>query len=445
MKNKLHSNVFSTSRRRVLRAGFSAAAAGMAPMILPGSVLGLGQEVAPSNRLVMGAIGVGGQGSGDLLGFLAEKDVHMVAVCDVRKDRRLAAKQRVDGHYGNGDCAAYTDFRELLARPDIQAVMIATGDRWHALASILAMRAGKDVYCEKPAALTIAEARALEATAAATKRIFQTGAQRASEANYILAGELVRLGRLGEPKTVHAHLGYLPDWPRRNHMLPDQPDPARDEVDWEMWLGPCPRREFHPAYLGTYPAPGWYGQYDFAGGIPQWGSHTILQCQLDLGLGATSAVAYEYSPDIKGKGMNIQFANGLRLIARCDGWQGSCGVRYEGSEGWVSTADGYAKPDVSSPALLEGAKSLLDEYLEKNNRARGHIRDFLQCVRSRRPTVTDAAVASHTMITNLAMDICLDLKRDLQWDPERAEFKGDDEANALRARPTREPWAKDLA
>ena len=258
----------------------------------------------------MGAIGLGGRWSGDLGWLLGESDVQFVAVCDVRQGSRDGAKNSVNSQYGNKDCAAYRDFRDLLAeRPEMDAMLIATGDCWHTPASIAAMQAGKDVYCEKPGALTIAQGQALVTATKRYGRVFQTGAQRASEANFIVAGELVRHGYLGKIHTVYAHLGYLPDWPRVNAALPAEPEPPKEELDWDLGLGPSPWRPYNGAFLGQYPSPGWYTQYDFAGGIPQWGSHTILQCQLDLGLADTSPVQYEYPADLKGPGMTVHFAN----------------------------------------------------------------------------------------------------------------------------------------
>ena len=429
------------NRRQFLTRSLAAGSAFAVPNIIPASALGRGGAVAPSERIVMGAIGLGGRGSGDLGWMLGESDVQFVAVCDVRKGNREAAKNAVDGRNGNKDCAAYRDMRELLAKhPEIDAMLIATGDRWHTPASIAAMKAGKDVYCEKPGALTIAQGQALVAATKRYGRIFQTGAQRASESNFIVAGELVRQGQLGKIHTVYAHLGYLPDWPRVNAVLPAETEPSKEDLDWDLWLGPSPWRPYNAAFLNQYPSPGWYTQYDFAGGIPQWGSHTILQCQLDLGLADTSPVAYEYPADLKGPGMTVHFANGVKLVARCDGWHGSCGVKYEGPDGWVAVADGYEKPDVSSPLLLRDSKKLVQDYIARTQRPLNHVRDFLNCVRTRRATVTDAVVAHRTMTTNLIMDICLDLKRDLKWDPVKEEFIGDDEANRLRSRAMRAPW-----
>lgn len=431
----------SISRRQMLGRTLAAGGGLAFPNLIPTAALGRDGAVAPSERIVMGAIGLGGRGTGDLGWLLGEADVQIVAVCDVRQGNRENAKNMVNGKYGNQDCKAYVDLRELIAKhPELDAVLIATGDRWHTPASILAMKAGMDVYCEKPGALTIAEGQALVAAAKRYGRVFQTGAQRASEPNFIVAGELLRQGRLGKVHTVYAHLGYLPAWPRVNAVMPPQPEPPKDQLDWDLWLGPSPWRSYHPEFLKPWPVPGWYTQYDFAGGIPQWGSHTILQCQLDLGLAETSPVEYEFPTDLLGAGMTVRFANGVKLVARCDGWRGSCGVKYEGSEGWVAVADGYEKPDVSAPGMLRESKKLVQDYTARTGRTLNHVRDFLNCVKSRRTPVTPAEVAHRTMTTNLIMDICLDLKRSLKWDPVKEEFIGDDEANRLRSRAMRAPW-----
>jgi hypothetical protein len=424
-----------------LKSALATAGAACAfPAVVPASALGRDGAVAPSNRLVMGLIGCGGRGFSDLGWLLHEDDVQFVAVCDVQRAKRDRAKASVDQKYGNADCATFRDFRELLdARKDIDALVIATGDRWHALAAMHCMRAGKDVYCEKPGALTIAEGQALAKVEKETGRIYQTGAQRASETNFVFIGELLRLGRLGKVHTVRAHLGYLPVWPRVNAALPAEPLPPQDELDWDLWLGQCPMRPYNSAYLKPWPVPGWYTQYDFAGGIPQWGSHTILQCQLDLGLADTSAVEYEYPADLARDGMTVRFANGVRLVAQLGGWRGSCGVRYEGDEGWAACADGYERPELSSPKLMEGFAEVVKAYSERTGRPRNHVRDFLQCVKTRQAPRTPASVAHRTMTTNLAMDLCLDLKRSLKWDPAQEAFVGDDEANARRSRARRAP------
>jgi hypothetical protein len=419
----------------------TAGAACAFPYVVPASALGRDGAVAPSNRLVMGAIGVGGRGHHDLKWLVGEADVQIVAVCDVRRERRDLGKAVVDEKYGNRDCATFRDFRDLLQKKqELDAVLIAIGDRWHAVASIFCMRAGKDVYSEKPGTLTIAEGQALVKAQSQYERVFQTGAQRASESNFVFMGEALRQGRLGKVHTVRAHLGYLTKWPRMNAVLPAEPLPPKEELDWDLWLGQSPVRPYNAAFVKAWPAPGWYTQYDFAGSIAAWGSHTILQCQLDLGLAGTSAVEYEYPADLMKDGMTVRFANGVKLVAQLEGWRGSCGVRYEGEEGWIACADGYERPEVSSPTLLDNFVTVIKAYRERTGRPNNHFRDFLQSVKSRKPTITDAGVAHRTMTTNLAMDICLDLKRNVKWDPVNETFVNDDEANTLRSRAMREPW-----
>ena len=438
MKN----TVSSMSRRSFMRGSTVAAGALVFPNLIPARALGRDGAVAPSEKIVMAVIGTGGRGTHDLRWLLSQEDVHFSAVCDVQKQKRDNAKTIVDEKYGNSDCKVYRDMRELLSeQKQADAVLIATGDRWHTPAAIMAMKAGKDVYCEKPGTLFVSQGQALVETEKSTGRIFQTGAQRMSEANYVFAGELLRQGMLGEVKTVRAHLGYLPKWPRVNAELPAENEPPKDELDWDLWIGPSPMRPYNSQYLRPWPVPGWYTQYDFAGGIPQWGSHTIAQCQLDLGLADTSAVEYEYPEGgvTKEKGMTIRFANGVTLVAQLEGWRGSCGVRYEGSEGWVATADGYERPDVSRPELFKEYRRLVDGYKERTGRSLNHLRDFLDCVRSRKQALAHTGVAHRTMSTNLIMDICLDLQRNLKWDPVKQDVIGDAEANKLLTRHVPEP------
>ncbi len=443
-RNLSHKEEISGIKRRsFLKSAAGTAALLVFPNLIPAKALGRDGNVAPSEKIVMGLIGSGGRGIHDMRWLLAQDSVHFCAVCDVQKGKREGAKKIVDEHNGSTDCAAYRDFRELLAeQKKIDAVVIASGDRWHAPAAILAMRAGKDVYCEKPGTLFVAQGQALVETEKATGRIFQTGAQRMSEANYVFAGELLRQGMLGEIQTVRAHLGYLPAWPRVNAVLPAEPEPDKEVLDWDLWIGPSPMRPFNKTFLRPWPAPGWYTQYDFAGAIPQWGSHTIAQCQLDMGVADSSAVEYEYPQGgvSAAKSMNARFANGVKLVAQLEGWRGSCGVRYEGSEGWVATADGYERPDVSDPALFKEYRRLVDGYRERTGRSLNHLQDFLDCVRSRRQALAHTGVAHRTMSTNLIMDICLDLGRDLKWDPVKEKFIGDEEADKLLTRPMREPW-----
>ncbi len=424
------------TRRAVLKSGLMAVAA---PLVIPSSVLGKDGSVAPSERIVMGGIGMGGRGQSDLGWLLGQQEVQFVAVCDVLGANRVRAKQMVDGKYGNSDCETYRDLREILAkRGDIDAMLIATGDRWHATAAVLAMSAGKDVYCEKPGSMTIAEGRAVAETARRYGRIFQTGAQRMSEPNFIFATELARQGLLGELRVVRAHLWSAVQDVSRNELLPAQPEPSKEELDWELWLGPAPRRPYNAGYLGGCGA--WGVFQDFGAGVAGWGSHTILQCQAAVGAETSSPVKYVYPGNRSGNWMESYFANGVKLALNFEGWRGTCGVRFEGSEGWVSIADGYDKPDVSSPALLGEYKRVISAYAVKSGRPFNHVLDFLASVRSRRSTVANAEVMHRSMTTNHAITLCLLLGRDLNWDPDQEAFVNDDEANRMRQKASRAPW-----
>lgn len=436
-------NRITLTRRRFLTRGAMAASAVALPYYIPASALGGGGVAAPSERIVMGGIGMGGRGSYDLGYMLTESDVQWVAVCDVLKSRREAAKNLVDGKYGNKDCAVYSDMRQLLAeRTDVDAVLIATGDRWHALASILAMRAGKDVYCEKPACLTMAEGQAVVETAGRYGRVYQTGAQRLSEPNHVFAIEMARSGRLGPIHTVYADCrwrdGLLHDW------LPPESQPSKDELDWDIWLGPCPWRPYNAGYVN---GGGWYHFYDFATDVAMWGAHTVAQALAGLDMTNVSFIEFEYEgPDAT---MMTRLSNGVKLVLfrvagsvwePCQFWRGACGERFEGPEGWAAAADGYQTPDVSSPELMREFKKVLADYTARTQRPLNHVRDFFDCIRTRRPTVASPEVMCRSMNICLAADICEQLKRNLKFDLRKAEFVGDPEANRMRSRAMRVPY-----
>lgn len=431
------------TRRRFLKRGMVTAGAVALPFYVPVPALGRDGTVAPSERIVMGGIGMGGRGSGDLAWMVNEPDVQWVAVCDAVKGRRDAAKNLVDAKYGNRDCAAYSDMRQFLAeRTDVEAVLIATGDRWHALAAIWAMRAGKDVYCEKPACLTMAQGQAVAETARRYARIYQTGAQRLSEANHVFAIEMARSGRLGPIHTAYADCrwrdGFRHDW------LPAQPEPAKDELDWDLWLGPSPWRPYNAEYVT---GGGWYHFYDFATDVAMWGAHTVAQALAGLDMTDVSFIEFEYAEPTKS--MMTRLSNGVKLVLfrvagsvwdPCEFWHGACGERFDGPNGWAAAADGYSGPDVSSPSLLHDFKNVLADYMARTQRPMNHVRDFFDCIRSRRPTVANPDVMVQSMSICLAADICGQLKRNLKFDLRKAEFVGDPEANRLRSRAMRPPY-----
>ncbi len=434
-----------TTRQRLTRRGFLRGAAAVggvlaAPYVIASTAIGGDGRPPASERIVVGGIGIRNRGMHDLRWMMTNRDVQFVAVCDIRKDQRRRIKAHVDKQQGNTDCATYRDLREFLpARNDIDAVLIATGDRWHATASILAMRAGKDVYTEKPSCMTIAEGQAVVRTARRYGRVYQTGTQRVSEPVHVFAIEMARTGRLGKIHTAYAHIAPWDAAKMRHDWLPAQPQPSADEVDWDLWLGPCPWRPYNRQYVGG----GWRGHYDFhTSCIGEWGAHTFAQAHAGLDCLDTSPVAYEYVSNDSGDGMATHFASGVKLILSRGKkyWRGSCGERFDGTEGWAAAADGYSKPAVSSPAMLGEYKKVISEYVARTGRSLDHMRNFLDCVKSRQQTVANPTVMHRSMTTVHAANICMWLKRDLKYDPVAEEFIDDDEANRLRSRAIRQPW-----
>ncbi len=419
--------------RRCFLGGAGAAIAG--PYVVASTALG-GQGRAPaSQRIVMGAIGIGGRAIGQqvLQNFLAEPEVQMVAVCDVQRQRREAGQTVVNDTYGNRDCAAYRDLRELLARSDINAVLIATGDRWHALASVMAAKAGKDVYCEKPMSLTIAEGRTVAGTMRTLGRVYQGGTQRRSVPKFLYAAEAARSGKLGRLRTVY---GYTPDFVPNIGAFqarPPQPEPPREVVDWDLWLGPVVWRPYNSDYIGGLG--GWSHIPDLGGGgITDWGTHQADLAQYANDAEMSSPVEYEQP---SGNEVAAKYANGVRLVFHAGIPDGACLMaRFEGTEGWISVDDNLGF-EADPPSLLGPYKPRERGTYEK---AANHIQDFLKCIKTRRQPVCNAEVAHRATTACHAANICVCLGRPLKWDPAKEEFVGDDVANRMRSRASREPW-----
>ena len=421
------------NRRSFLQRTVAAASGAVAvPYFIPARALGRDGAVAPSERIVMGGIGIGNRGGYVLGCFLPEPGVQFVAICDVKKARRTTIKQKIDDQNGNNDCAMYRDLRELLARTDIDAVLIATGPNWHATAAILAANAGKDVYCEKPCTKNIAQSLALAETFRRTGRVFQAGTQRRSLPNFAYAVELARRGRLGKLHTLYAHPRGLETNP--SGWLPAETAPEKDEVDWDTYLGPAAWRPFNKKLLDGFnfeKGGGFMGAFG-AGGCLEWGSHCVDICQWANDADNTAAVEYW----LEGKQLHARYANGVKLVMRDDGWLplGSCPVRFEGSTGWVETGDN-AEIEASPKDLIAGPRPRIAGYP-----ANFHVRDFLACVRTRGQTRANAEVACWSHITCHAANIALFLNRPVKFDPVKCEFIGDEEANRLRSEALREPW-----
>ena len=348
-------------------------------------------------------------------------------------------KQLVDEHYRNGDCQLHNDFRQLLAREDIDAVVIATGDRWHAAASILAAEAGKDVYCEKPCGITIADCQHIDDTFRRTERIFQAGTQRRSVPNFQQAVALAHSGRLGNIETLYA-TAYMPTL--GNDWLPAEPEPDPAVCDWNMWLGPAPWRPYNQRYV----AGAWRGQYDFDSGarLLDWGAHTVDLCQ--WANQADDTIPLEYEPT--DRDITCKYANGVKLVIdfleqpfgdRGPRWitrLGTCPVRFAGDAGTVETGD-EGEIVASSPKLTT--------ELARSKRVRGldvsaHARNFFDCVKSRQPPVCNPSVMRRSHVACHAAALSWMLNRKLTINPATEEFVGDETANRLRRRPSR-AWA----
>jgi hypothetical protein len=419
----------SLNRRRFLKTALQVGALLSAPQVVRAAVLGREGSVSPSEQVVLGGIGIGNRGSYVLGCFLQEPDVRFTAIADVKAARREAVKKRADDKYGNKDCAMYRDLRELLARSDIDAVLIATGPNWHATASILAAKSGKDVYCEKPCTKNIAQSLALRDTFKRTGRVFQAGTQRRSLPNFLFAIELARHGKLGKLHTLYAHPAGLGT--KMSGWETPEPEPNKETVDWDLYLGPAAWRPFNKRLLDGFNFEKGGGMV--GGGCLEWGSHCVDLCQWANDADNTAPIEYER----KGNRLHALYPNGVKLVLRDDGWLpglSSCPVRFEGETGWVETGDS-GDMVASSESLLVGKGAKIGGYP-----ADFHVRDFLDCVKSRGLTRAHAETACWSHITCHAANVALYLNRKVNFDVKKCEFIGDDEANRLRSEALRDPW-----
>lgn len=428
--------------RRSLLAGAAIALPTIVPKRAPGLEPG---GAAASERISLGVIGFGPRCRYVLGAMLPFADLRCVAVADVQETRRAEGKAMVDAHYGDDRCTTTRDMRELLDRADIDAVLVATGDRWHGKASIMAAEAGKDVYSEKPCGITIEVCRRIAETFARTGRVFQAGTQRRSVPNFINAVRLAREGRLGAIRTLHAS-AYEPTL--MNDWLPAEPTPPRETCDWNVWLGPAPWRPYNRKYVEG----GWRGYHDFDSGarLLDWGAHTVDLCQWANDADDTGPVEFDPRPTA----MHCTYANGVRLVIdflptpfgdRSPNWNtalGTCPVKFVGDAGWVETGDAGGT-DVSPG--LEGEVGEATKRLAGTDAAL-HARNFLDCVKSRQPTAANPEVMRRSHVACHAAAIAWMLGRKLRFDPATESFLGadgrpDTEADALRSRPERDCFA----
>lgn len=429
------------------------------PYIVPAHVLGVGRTVAPSEKIVMGCIGVGSMGGGHLRSYLGYKDVRMVGVCDLKAKFRERGKNWVDQRYDDQACETYRDFRELLGRPDIDAVFVATPDHWHALVGIEAARQGKAMYLEKPIDVHVGAAQALRRAVQRYGVVFQFGTQQRSDPRFRRACELVRNERIGKLHTVV--VGSLPAIEYPNQPLQVEPDP--EDFDYDMWLGPAPSSPYtfqRSASRAEGSVGVWMHIYDYGlGGLSgAWGIHHVDIAQWGNGTDHTGPLEVLGSGRIPKDGLadtptawhvTHRYANGVTMIhtnhrraARDYAEfnspklrQAGCGILFRGSEGWVVVCRG---------GIDAGPKSLLDSVIQPQELhlpvSQDHRRNFLDCVRSGAQTICSIETAVRSDIICHLDDIAIRLERPLKWDPDAERFIGDDQANRMLQRPLRSPW-----
>jgi predicted dehydrogenase len=443
----------TTSRRRFIQSVGTLLAA---PSIVPATALGRGLVPPPSERITLGFIGVGMMGQGHHHRFLQHAETQVLAVCDVDSWRRENARQLTEQTYAADTrsgvyrgCGAYRDLRELLARTDLDAVVIATGDRWHGVASVLAAEAGKDIYCEKPMSLTIYQARAMVDAVRRYGRVFQTGLQQRSAREFRLAAHLVRDGALGKLHDVYVH------FPGTSSEVDLPAEPIPEGLDWDLWLGPAPWRPFNSRFhiYGKPPrVVPWDFCRDFGGGnLTSNAVHAFDVVQWALGADGSGPV--EITPPETGRvtELTYRYASGvtLRVVDRKldpqkhalpPGWDPvtslqNFGALYVGEQGWIHVGRmGYL---TSYPA------DIVTDYPSRYDHGEAvhdHHQNWLDCMRTRQRPAADVAIGCHSTIVAHLGCIAHWTGRALRWDPAREEFLDDAEANRLRRRTLREPW-----
>jgi predicted dehydrogenase len=432
------SNRCGSNRRDFLKTTVRAAASGLAfPLIAPLSALGATKAGAPSDRIVIGFIGMGKQGSFLLRGFMNEPGTQVVALCDVDSRKLSRTMAQAEKFYADRagttsyeGIRSHTDFREVLDRRDVDAVVLALPDHWHALPAVEAARLGKDIYCEKPLANSIGEARAMVTAARRYGRVFQTGSMQRSDDRFRFACELVRNGYIGQLKKVTVNIGGPPE---HDYVL--APEPVPDYLDWDSWLGPAPRRPFSSVLAPPLEDDRWARwryYWDFGGGgMTDWGAHHFDIGQWGLGMDDSGPVEI-HPPDGKDhRVLTYRYHNGVIMTRE----QGVNGVLFTGSEGNVEVNRGYLRTD--PPSLVRTRLKPADLHLYQSN---NHFSDFLRSIRTRSQPICHAEIGCRSVTVCHLGNIAYLLKRPLYWDPVKESFLGDEAANRLISRPYRSPW-----
>lgn len=440
MKIKASGTQFS--RRRFLAVTGLAVAA---PTFIPASALGRGDKPAPSERITVGCIGVGWQGGSNMDGFLGHNNCQVVAVCDVDKNHLRDAANTVNKRYQNSDCKTYSDFRELCARKDIDAVMLALPDHWHELVAVEAANHGKDIYGEKPLARTIAEQQAMVKAVQKNKRIWQTGSWQRSERHFHYAAEIVRNGLIGKIKRVEVGLpgGHSDFAKTKDKMAVTAPPP---ELDYETWIGPSQMMPYIEARLHK----NWRWNYNTGGGqlldwighhcdIAHWGMDCDRSGPSEIeGVGEFPAKDAVWNTCTKYR-ITAKYPNDIEMVIAGGHGDIKGGTKWIGTDGWVWVSRGNAV-ETSNPKWNDARR--LPEELRKVKlyESSDHIGNFLDCVKSRQPTITPVETAHHSAIPGHLGLIAMLTGRKLKWDSKRELIVGDKEASKLLTRDFRKPW-----
>jgi predicted dehydrogenase len=414
----------SFNRRRFIKTTAAASTLWAVPYYIPSSAFGANETI------LTGHIGVGGQGNGNLRRF----SKHAVAICDVDKDRLAKAVKSAESR--GRSCVGYGDYRELLDRKDIDAVVVSTPDHWHALASIHACQAGKDVYCEKPLTLTIGEGRQMADAARANKRIIQTGSQQRSAGNFRKACELVRSGKIGKLKTV------LVGIPGANH--PGEPGPNSDppsSLDYDFWLGPAPLRPYNVKRVHYNFRFFW----DYSGGqMTNWGAHHIDIAHWGMGMDASGPLSVEGTGVFHPKGwhevteschITYKYPGGVTMIVGQGKKEVPSGTTFIGSEGTIHVNRGKLS---STPGDIIKQELGTDDVHLYNSA--NHHANFLDCIKTRKQPICNVEVGHRSATACHLGNLAVRLGRKLNWDAEKEDFVDDKEASAIRTRPYREPY-----
>lgn len=424
----------STRRELFRRTALAGLALGL-PAFIPGRLFG---AEAPSRRLAIGQIGCGGQGTTDCTNFLGQAQARVVAVCDADRAKAESLKKKVDKAYGDKACVVYQDFREMLAKANLDAVGTALPDHWHGLAGILAMRAGCDVYGQKPLVRTIREGRMLSDTARRLGRIYQTGSQQRSDSRFRRACELVRNGRLGRIQRIEVAIVVR----NRVASVPDYGPPPPASLDWDLWLGPAPARPYSRT-IATY---NWRWVSDFGGGsLADWGAHHLDIAMWSMGFDRQGPKEVAGSAVFPDEGMfdnptnfdityTLPDGTPVHLVPGQDKGQ-SNGVTWIGERGTLF---------VNRGTLTATPAAILKEGLEPGEIhlpvSTNHYGDFLDAVASRRDPIATVEIGHRTASMILLGEIAFRTGRRIRWNPETETIEGDADASTLLGRAVRQPW-----